>query len=114
MQMPARNTAAAPRPAPTARILPLSAAKRAWPTNSIRSRMGDLLARIVPPLVVLTLMLLVWEFLCRQPGATLPAPSAVIKDTLELILDPFYDRGGIDKGLFWHLSASLQRVALGY
>jgi nitrate/nitrite transport system permease protein len=29
-------------------------------------------------------------------------------------LDPFFDRGGIDRGLFWHLSASLQRVAMGY
>ena len=29
-------------------------------------------------------------------------------------MDPFFDRGGIDKGLFWHISASLQRVALGY
>ena len=37
-----------------------------------------------------------------------------IEDTWELIVDPFFDRGGIDKGLFWHLSASLQRVALGY
>jgi nitrate/nitrite transport system permease protein len=31
-----------------------------------------------------------------------------------LIFDPFFDRGGIDRGLFWHLSASLQRVAMGY
>jgi nitrate/nitrite transport system permease protein len=38
----------------------------------------------------------------------------VFKETKELIFDPFFDRGGIDKGLFWHLSASLQRVALGY
>ena len=38
----------------------------------------------------------------------------VLADTWELIVDPFFDRGGIDKGLFWHLSASLQRVALGY
>jgi len=38
----------------------------------------------------------------------------VLRDTWELIADPFFDRGGIDKGLFWHLSASLQRVALGY
>src|SRR4029453_7320687 len=27
---------------------------------------------------------------------------------------PFFDRGGLDKGLFWHLLASLKRVALGY
>lgn len=31
-----------------------------------------------------------------------------------LILYPFYDRGGIDKGLFWQIFASLQRVAIGY
>ena len=38
----------------------------------------------------------------------------MLSDTWELIVDPFFDRGGIDKGLFWHLSASLQRVAFGY
>ena len=57
---------------------------------------------------------LVWELLCRKAGATLPPPSKVLKDTWELIVDPFFDRGGIDKGLFWHMSASLQRVAFGY
>ena len=31
-----------------------------------------------------------------------------------LIVNPFYDNGGIDKGLFWHLFASVKRVALGY
>src|SRR5256714_5402218 len=59
-------------------------------------------------------MLAVWEILCRKQGATLPPPSRVIRDTWELIVDPFFDRGGIDKGLFWHLSASLQRVTFGY
>ena len=52
--------------------------------------------------------------MCSSPGASLPPPSRVLDDTWELIIDPFYDRGGIDKGLFWHMSASLQRVALGY
>jgi nitrate/nitrite transport system permease protein len=59
-------------------------------------------------------VLLVWELLCRRSGAGLPPPSVVFRDTWELIADPFYDRGGIDKGLFWHVSASLQRVAWGY
>ena len=58
--------------------------------------------------------MLIWELVCRRAGSTLPPPSRVFKDTWELIFDPFFDRGGIDKGLFWHLSASLQRVALGY
>ena len=70
--------------------------------------------RVVPPLVVLALLLLFWELACRRAGSTLPPPSRVFKETRELIFDPFFDRGGIDKGLFWHLSASLQRVALGY
>ncbi len=70
--------------------------------------------RVVPPLVVLALLLLFWELACQRAGSALPPPSRVFKETKELIFDPFYDRGGIDKGLFWHLSASLQRVALGY
>ena len=69
---------------------------------------------VVPPIVVLAVILAVWELLCRKAGATLPPPSRVLKDTWELIVDPFFDRGGIDKGLFWHMSASLQRVAFGY
>src|SRR5690242_16428454 len=70
--------------------------------------------RVVPPLIVVALLLLFWELVCRRAGSTLPPPSRVFEDTKELIFDPFFDRGGLDKGLFWHLSASLQRVALGY
>ena len=70
--------------------------------------------RVVPPLIVIAIFMLVWELVCRKAGATLPPPSRVYKETKELIFDPFFDRGGIDKGLFWHLSASLKRVALGY
>src|SRR3954453_20927976 len=70
--------------------------------------------RVVLPLIVLALLMLFWELACRRAGSALPPPSRVLKETKELILDPFFDRGGIDKGLFWHLSASLQRVALGY
>src|SRR5712672_869911 len=74
----------------------------------------DTAVRVVPPLIVIALLMLFWELVCRRAGSTLPPPSRVFKDTRELIFDPFFDRGGIDKGLFWHLSASLQRVALGY
>src|SRR5207248_1376758 len=70
--------------------------------------------RVVPALVVIALLMLFWELVCRRTGSTLPPPSKVFKDTKQLILDPFFDHGGIDKGLFWHLSASLQRVAFGY
>jgi nitrate/nitrite transport system permease protein len=74
----------------------------------------DVAARVIPPLVVFALLMVFWELVCRRAGSTLPPPSKVYQDTKELIFDPFFDRGGIDKGLFWHLSASLQRVALGY
>lgn len=70
--------------------------------------------RTVPPLIVVTLLLVIWELTCRRAGSTLPPPSRVFTDTRELILHPLFDNGGTDKGLFWHLSASLKRVALGY
>ena len=71
-------------------------------------------SRIVPPIIVLALILLIWQLHCSRQGASLPPPSTVLSTSWELITDPFYDRGGLDKGLFWHLLASLQRVALGY
>ncbi|MGD9766409.1 MAG: nitrate ABC transporter permease [Pseudolabrys sp.] len=70
--------------------------------------------RLLPPVIVISGLLLLWELLCGHAGSSLPPPSQVIFDTWELIVDPFYDRGGLDKGLFWHMSASLQRVGLGY
>jgi nitrate/nitrite transport system permease protein len=91
--------------------LPVNAAPRAGP---LLAALVDLAARVIPPALVLALVLLVWEMLCARKGASLPPPSRVLSDTWELIVDPFFDRGGLDKGLFWHLSASLQRVALGY
>ncbi|MFL6805675.1 MAG: nitrate ABC transporter permease [Xanthobacteraceae bacterium] len=113
MLMTKSESARAASPVATARVLPLKAPKRPL-ADRLGTVIGNIASRVVPPLVVLAAALLVWELLCRKSGATLPPPSAVVRDTWELIVDPFYDRGGIDKGLFWHLSASLQRVALGY
>jgi nitrate/nitrite transport system permease protein len=70
--------------------------------------------RVIPPLIVFTLLMVFWELVCRRAGSTLPPPSKVYQDTKELIYHPFFDNGGTDKGLFWHLSASLLRVAYGY
>jgi nitrate/nitrite transport system permease protein len=101
-------------PGAGARVLPLGRPARPPLMQRLGAIGSKLAVRIVPPAVVLALSLLVWELLCRRTGATLPPPSVVLRDTWELIVDPFFDRGGIDKGLFWHLSASLQRVAFGY
>ena len=111
--------AAAPRPAAPPQAAAPSAS---MPDRRAASPLGTRLAaglrlagsRVLPPLVVLAVLVLVWEILCNRAGAGLPPPSKVLTDTWDLIVDPFFDNGGTDKGLFWHISASLQRVALGY
>jgi nitrate/nitrite transport system permease protein len=115
MNMPATRTeTGVPLPAKAATILPLAKPKGPPLTTQLLNKLRTIAANVIPPVIVIALALLVWELICRKAGATLPPPSRVIKDTWELIVDPFFDRGGIDRGLFWHLSASLQRVALGY
>ena len=69
---------------------------------------------ILPPVLMIGLLGLLWQWLCSAPDASLPPPSKVLTDTHDLITQPFYDNGGNDKGLFWHLYASLKRVGLGY
>jgi len=103
----------APPVSEAARIVALPP-KRTPLNTKILARLGKIAASIVPPVVMVTVLLVIWELLCRKTGATLPPPSKVVRDGWELIAHPFYDNGGLDKGLYWHLSASLQRVALGY
>ena len=115
MSMPAMKSeaaVAAPAASAPAEILTMTP-KRAPAAEKYLKMAKDTAVRVIPPLVVLALLLLFWELACRRTGSALPPPSRVFKETKELIFDPFFDRGGIDKGLFWHLSASLQRVASG-
>ncbi len=79
-----------------------------------RALMRGLAARLLPPLLMISILLALWQLLASHPASTLPPPTKVLTDSWELIADPFYDRGGLDKGLFWHLVASLRRVALGF
>lgn len=69
---------------------------------------------LVPPIVAIAIFLVIWQLFSWIPGATLPGPIQVVQDTWILIFWPFYDRGGTDKGLFWQILASLQRVAISY
>jgi len=109
--LPARAFAAA-QVAP--KVLALGRPKQPPLAPRILPIAGNIAARVIPPVVMIALALATWELLCRKAGASLPPPSIVVRDTWDLIVDPFFDRGGIDRGLFWHISASLQRVALGY
>jgi nitrate/nitrite transport system permease protein len=68
----------------------------------------------VPPLATLAVALGVWQFLAGNAPGGLPGPQAIWTDSKELILHPFFDRGGVDKGLFWHALTSLKRVAVGF
>jgi len=88
---------------------PSNAYKNVWVTR-LKKQYPDL----IPPLVALLIFLAIWQLFSWTPGATLPGPIQVIQDTWILIFWPFYDRGGTDKGLFWQILASLQRVAISY
>jgi nitrate/nitrite transport system permease protein len=68
----------------------------------------------LPLIVMLVLIIGLWQIIADRPTSSLPAPSKIWTDSRELILHPFYDRGGLDKGLGLHLFASLKRVALGF
>jgi nitrate/nitrite transport system permease protein len=99
------------RPAATILTLPVQA--RPNPGRLLDMARGAA-ATLLPPLVVLAMLIGLWEVLCSSPTSALPPPSQVVTDTWELIVSPFYDNGGNDKGMGWQLLASLQRVALGY
>jgi nitrate/nitrite transport system permease protein len=71
-------------------------------------------AAVLPPLFVMLLALLLWQIFASSPTSGLPPPTTVISESSDLILHPFFDNGGTDKGLGLHVFASLKRVAMGY
>jgi len=91
------------------------------PAFSVRRALSWLGARAyawgrdaLPLLVMLVLIGTFWQIAASRVGSSLPPPSKIWADSQELIMHPFYDRGGLDKGLGLHLFASLKRVALGF
>lgn len=70
----------------------------------------------LPPLLGIAGFLLAWQLSASLGLTRLPGPLSLWAEerTRELLLYPFYDRGGLDKGLFWQTVASLTRVAQGY
>jgi nitrate/nitrite transport system permease protein len=68
----------------------------------------------LPLAVMLVLLMGLWQLTTSHAGSSLPSPGKVWADSSDLILDPFFDHGGLDKGLGLHLFESLKRVALGF
>ena len=71
---------------------------------------------ILLPVVGTLAFLIIWQIFSASGLTRLPGPTSLWTDTRtrELLLYPFYDLGGLDKGLFWQTLASLGRVAKGY
>lgn len=78
------------------------------------SRLPKSVRQFLTSAIALLVALTLWQLLCLSPDAPLPGPITVLQDTWELIIDPFFDNGGTDKGLFWQILASLQRVFIGF
>ena len=89
---------------------------RASSTNAIQAFWKKQSKDILPPILGILGFLTIWQLLSWSGLTRLPGPLSVWTDqrTRELLLYPFYDKGGIDKGLFWQTMASLGRVAQGY
>ncbi|MBX5088041.1 nitrate ABC transporter permease [Rhizobium lentis] len=72
------------------------------------------LRNVVPPAVVLTLVLILWQALCSSADASLPSPHQVWQESYDLIVYPFFNYGSQDIGLGWRVLVSLQRVLYGF
>lgn len=84
-------------------------------SGNLQKSIPSLTKNIVPPLIALAVFMLIWQILCGSPDSNLPGPLTTLKDTWDpLIINPFFDNGGTDKGLGLQIIASLGRVALGF
>ena len=88
--------------------------RRRLAASRIAAALKEFAAVTVPPLVTLAAALGVWQFAAGDGAGGLPGPQAIWTDSKELILHPFFDHGGVDRGLFWHTLTSLSRVAVGF
>lgn len=101
-------------PPNAARVIAFSRTARPGASRRLPAALMTALTNLVPLLVTLSFILVAWQVICSAPDSSLPAPTRVLEESWELIAHPFYVGQGVDQGLFWHISASLQRVAIGY
>ncbi|AFY95361.1 nitrate ABC transporter permease [Chamaesiphon minutus] len=88
--------------------------KQRRPTNT-NPWLKQQLKKIVPPLAALSILLIIWQILCRPGSDGLPGPIQIIQGAWDpFIINPFFDNGGNSKGLAIQIWASLQRVFVGF
>lgn len=88
---------------------------RRYKSSNLQKFIPSLTKYIVPPLLAIAVLLAIWQVLCWSPNANLPSPITTLKETWDpLIVNPFFDNGGTDKGLGLQIFASLGRVAIGF
>ena len=71
---------------------------------------------ILPPIFGTLGFLLFWQLSASLGLTKLAGPLTLLTEerTRDLLFYPFFDQGGLDKGLFIHAMSSLSRVAVGY
>jgi nitrate/nitrite transport system permease protein len=115
MNMPVRSTDnVVALPQATAEVLPMPPASGKPLLSRVLPALGEIAVRVVPPLLVLVLILVVWQFMTNSPKASLPSPLKIWQDSKDLIVDPFFVAGPQDIGLGWRVLTSLTRVAYGF
>lgn len=82
--------------------------------NPLVQKILEQAGRIGISILAVLVCLAIWQLLCLDPKSSLPGPIKVLQDTWKLIIDPFFNNGGTDVGLFWQIFASLKRVAIGF
>jgi nitrate/nitrite transport system permease protein len=90
------------------------AINRPQPTRLAQLLSNKKTRKVVAPLIAIAVFLVIWQLLTLSPDANLPSPIKVVEQTWELIINPFFDKGATNKGLFWQIWASLQRVLQGF
>jgi bicarbonate transport system permease protein len=85
-------------------------------SSSLQNLWQKIQSNVYPPVLGILVFLILWQLFSSSGLTKLPGPLSIVTDarTRELLLYPFFNFGGLDKGLFWQTLASLQRVAIGY
>jgi len=99
-----------PRPV-VERVRPELPTELHWPKPDLPWKEAQV---VLLPLLATVALAGCWLLWSKLPGATLPGPDKVLKESWPLIAHPFYNNGGNDLGLGWQILSSLKRVALGF